>query len=65
MASIRLTIYDDEGNEITTTQQALASELDTMNKIEAAVEGFRQQALPEVTKTLLEQSQKMFKKKQL
>jgi len=63
MATIRLTIYDDEGNEITTTQQVLASELDTINKIEAAVEAFRQQALPQVSKTLLEQSQKMFKKK--
>ena len=63
MATIRLTIYDDEGNEITTTQQVLASELDTINKIEAAVEDFRQQALPQVSKTLLEQSQKVFKKK--
>jgi hypothetical protein len=63
MATIRLTIYDDEGNEIATTQQALASELDTINKIEAAVEKFRLQALPQVSKTLLEQSQKVFKKK--
>lgn len=63
MAAIRLTIYDDEGKEITTTQQALAAELDTIDKIEAAVEEFRQQALPQVSKTLLEQSQKAFKKK--
>jgi hypothetical protein len=63
MATIRLTIYDDEGNEIATTQQALATQLDTIYKIEAAVEDFRQQALPQVSKTLLEQSQKTFKKK--
>lgn len=63
MASIRLTIYDDEGNELATTQQGLASELDTIDKIEAAVEEFRQQALPQVSKTLLEQNQKAFKKK--
>jgi hypothetical protein len=42
MATIRLTIYGDEGNEMTTNQQALASELDTIDKIEAAVEDFRQ-----------------------
>jgi hypothetical protein len=63
MATIRLIIYDDEGNEITTTQQVLASELDTIAKIESAVEDFRQQVLPQVSKTLLEQSQKVFKKK--
>ena len=63
MARIRLTIYDDEGNEIKTTQQALASQLNTINQIEAAVEDFRQKALPQISKTLLEQSQKAFKKK--
>lgn len=63
MATIRLTIYDDEGNEITSTQQVLASQLDTIDQIEAAVENFRQKALPQVSKTLLEQNQKAFKKK--
>ncbi len=62
MATIRLTIYDDEGNELQTTQQTLAPQLDTIDKIESAVETFRQQALPQVSKVLLEQGQKIFKK---
>lgn len=63
MATIRWTIYDDEGNEIQSTQQTLAAQLETMDQIESAVEAVRQEALPQVSKTLLEQSQKRFKKK--
>ncbi len=63
MATIRWTIYDDEGNEIQSNQQALASQLDTIDQIESAVEAFRQEALPQVSKALLEQSQQTFKKK--
>jgi|GEM_PF-4023540 len=63
MASIRLTLYDDLGQEIRTTQQDLSTDLGSMTKIEAAVERFRQQMLPEIAKTLLDQQQKDFKKK--
>lgn len=63
MATIRWTIYDDEGNEIQSAQQALAPQLETIDQIESAVEVFRQEALPQVSKALLVQSQKAFKKK--
>jgi hypothetical protein len=63
MATIRWTIYDDEGNEIQSSQQTVASQLETMDQIEAAVEALRQETLPQVSKTLFEQSQKAFKKK--
>lgn len=63
MATIRWTIYDDEGNEIQSAQQALAPQLETIDQIESAVEVFRQEALPQVSKALLAQSQKAFKKK--
>lgn len=63
MATIRWTIYDDEGNEIQSAQQALAPQLETIDQIESAVEVFRQEALPQVSKALLGQSQNAFKKK--
>jgi hypothetical protein len=63
MATIRWTIYDDEGNELQSMQQPLADQLETIDQIEAAVETLRKEALPQVSKALLEQSQQAFKKK--
>jgi hypothetical protein len=59
MPEIRLTLTDDRGNQ-TERVFRLQGDLDTLDQIEEAVEGFKQQALPEVEKTLLAQAQERF-----
>ena len=56
MPRIRLILEDDNGTQ---TEQAFAltGNLETLDGIDAAVEAFRLQALPDLEKTLLEQAQ--------
>ena len=63
MATIKITILDDFGHEIGNKEQELPTDLDTIDKIESAVETFRRQMLPQISKHLLEASQEAYKKK--
>ena len=63
MASIKVTIYDDFGHEIGIKEKTMKSSLHDFDAIEEEVEEFRQEVMPEITKTLLESHQKSFKKK--
>jgi hypothetical protein len=63
MPRIRLVLEDDQGNLLPeTTEQIyrLDGSCDTLNQIEAAVERFKNQALPQVEQTLLTQAQQRF-----
>ncbi len=59
MAEIHLTLVDDQGHS-TERVFALDGKLDTLDQIEQAVEHFKQQALPEVEKSLLTRAQERF-----
>lgn len=63
MATIKITIYDDFGHEIGLQEKAMNSSLHDFDALEEAVEEFRQEVMPEITKILLESQQKAFKKK--
>jgi hypothetical protein len=63
MAKIKLTIYDDFGNEISQKEKKLDKGIDNLDLIEDQVEELRQEMLPEITKILLQSSQDAFKKK--
>ncbi len=62
MPRIRLVVEDDNGNPLPDTEQVYLLEGDcaTLNRIEAAVETFRKQALPHLEQALLEQAQAQF-----
>jgi|HubBroStandDraft_3_1064219.scaffolds.fasta_scaffold594136_2 hypothetical protein len=63
MARIRLILEDDNGKPLPTNAQqiyALDSQCDTLNQIEAAVEKFKNAALPQLEQTLLAQAQYRF-----
>jgi len=63
MSRIRLILEDDNGNPLPTNAQqiyALDSQCDTLNQIEAAVEKFKNAALPQLEQTLLAQAQHRF-----
>jgi len=63
MATIKVIIYDDFGHEIGLHEKTMKSSLHDFDAIEAEVEQFRQEIMPEITKILLESQQKAFKKK--
>ena len=63
MAKIKLTIYNDLGEEIGVRETTLSNGVETLDQIESSVELFRQSILPEITKVLLEDNQSNFKKK--
>ncbi len=63
MATIKLIIYNDLGEEIGVREKILESGVGTLDEIESSVELFRQSMLPEITKVLLEDKQSTFKKK--
>jgi hypothetical protein len=63
MASIKIIILDDFGQEVCTKEQKLVGVLDNIANIEAEVELFRRQMLPEISKHFLEASQEAYKKK--
>ena len=63
MPRIRLILEDDNGTPLPeTTEQiyVLQGHCDTLNSIEAAVETFKNVALPHVEQTLLTQAQQRF-----
>jgi hypothetical protein len=63
MPRIRLILEDDNGKPLPeTTEQIyrLDGNCDTINQIEAAVETFKNQALPQVEQTRLTQAQQRF-----
>ena len=63
MATIKVIIYDDFGHEIGLYEKTVKSSLHDFDAIEAEVEQFRQEMMPEITKILPESEQKAFKKK--
>jgi len=63
MARIRITLEDDDGREINGDQERLydlSLETKRLVDIEAAVEAFKQAALPELTAELLTLAQRQF-----
>ncbi len=62
MPRIRVILEDDEGNPIPAARQTYRLEggCETLDEIERAVESFKQQALPEVERSLLGEAQKRF-----
>ena len=63
MARIRLTLEDDDGREINSDKERfydLSLETKRLVDIEAAVEAFKQAALPELTAELLTLAQQQF-----
>ncbi|MEM9093107.1 MAG: hypothetical protein AAGC93_30815 [Cyanobacteria bacterium P01_F01_bin.53] len=63
MATIEVILRDDDGNVIgASTNQSYGMDLgqQTLHEIEGEVERFKQQALPEIEKTLLEHAQAEF-----
>ena len=63
MPRIRVVIEDDNGKPLPENAEqvyTLDGECDTINQIEAAVEKFKNQALPQVEQTLLTKAQQRF-----
>jgi hypothetical protein len=62
MPRIRIIVEDDQGNPLPDARRAypLEGDLDTLDGIERAVEAFKEQALPEVERSLLAEAQKRF-----
>ena len=63
MPRIRLILEDDNGQPLAENAEqvyALENDCDTLNQIEAAVETFKNTALPTVEQTLLTQAQQRF-----
>ena len=63
MTRIRLTLEDDEGREITSEKERIYDLPEGMQRlvdIEAAVEHFKQKALPELEADLLRRAQRQF-----
>ena len=63
MARIRITLEDDDGREINSDKERfydLSLETKRLVDIEAAVEAFKQAALPELTAELLTLAQQQF-----
>ena len=59
MPRVRIMLEDDNGNPMPETEQVypLENACDTLNQIEAAVETFKNQALPPLEQALLTQAQ--------
>jgi hypothetical protein len=62
MPRVRIVVEEDNGNPLPDTEQVYTLEGDcsTLNRIEAAVEMFRKQALPRLEQSLLDQAQAQF-----
>lgn len=65
MARIKVIIYDDLGHEIGLREKTINSSEHNFDAIEEAVEQFRRELLPEISKLLLESQQQEFKKKSI
>ena len=60
MATIEVTLRDEQGNVIGSRTYPMELGQQTLHEIEGEVERFKQQALPEIEQTLLEQAQTAF-----
>jgi hypothetical protein len=63
MPRIRLVVEDDNGQPLSNTAErlyVLEGQCDTLDDIDEAVEKFKNAALPEVEKLLLDQAQEQF-----
>lgn len=63
MSKVKVTVTDDDGNVIGVHDYTLESELNTLSKMEVSIEQLRPRMLSDITKDLLEEEQKSFKKK--
>jgi hypothetical protein len=63
MAQVKVTVTDDDGKVIGVHDYGLDSELNTLSKMEVSIEQLRPRMLSDITKDLLEEEQKSFKKK--
>lgn len=63
MASIKLTLIDDNGTEVSVHNYPLGGELTNLSQIEGIVESIRPQVLCDITHDLLEKAQSEYKKK--
>jgi pheromone shutdown protein TraB len=62
MTKIKLIIYNDFDEEVGFLEKKMVKNLNTLDEMESEVEEFRKSMLPEITKILLEESQRSFKK---
>jgi hypothetical protein len=62
MPRVRLILEDENGNPLPGTEQVyvLDGECDTLNRIEAAVETFKKNALPALEQSLFTRAQEQF-----
>ena len=65
MAQIKVTVADDDGEIIGIHDYDLAKGLDTLSKMEGAIEELRPQMLSDINKDLLAEEQKVFQKTKL
>lgn len=63
MAQVKITVTDDDGKVIGVHDYPLDAELHTLSKMEVSIEQLRPQMLSDITKDLLDEAQKGFKKK--
>jgi hypothetical protein len=63
MAQIKVTVTDDEGNVIGNHDYDLANGLNTLTKMERAIEQLRPQMLSDINEDLLAEEQRVFEKK--
>jgi len=63
MGQIKVTVTDDEGKVIGNHDYDLASGLNTLTKMEQAIEELRPQMLSDINEDLLTEEQRAFEKK--
>lgn len=63
MAQVKVTVTDDNGNNIGIHEYDLATGLNTLSKMESALEELRPQMLSDINQDLLEEEQRAFQKK--
>ncbi len=63
MAQVKVTVTDNDGKVIGVHDYRLEEQLNTLSKMEVSIERLRPQMLSDITKDLLEEEQKSFKKK--
>ena len=63
MAQIKVTVTDDEGKVIGNHDYDLAQGLNTLTKMERAIEQVRPQMLSDINEDLLAEEQRVFEKK--
>ena len=63
MAQVKITVTDDDGKTIGFHDYDLARGLNTLSKMESAIEELRPQMLSDINRDLLEEEQRAFQKK--